>query len=76
MSDTLHVVCPHCDRTNRLPAARLTEAPNCGACHEALFTGHPLALDDARARDAELRRCRAKGLRPLSPFFGVPTVSE
>jgi len=48
MSDTLHVVCPHCDRTNRLPAARLTEAPNCGACHEALFTGHPVALDDAR----------------------------
>ena len=23
--DPLHVVCPHCDKTNRLPAARLAE---------------------------------------------------
>ncbi len=44
MSDPLHLVCPHCDKTNRLPAARLAEHPRCGACREPLFTGHPLEL--------------------------------
>jgi thioredoxin 2 len=48
MTDTLHLVCPHCDKTNRLPAARLAERPNCGACRQALFDGHPLAVDSAR----------------------------
>lgn len=44
MADTLHVVCPHCAATNRIPAARLTETPKCGQCHQALFTGHPVEL--------------------------------
>lgn len=44
----LHVVCPHCDAINRVPAARLTEDPKCGQCHKALFTGEPVALDAAR----------------------------
>ena len=48
MTDTLHLVCPHCDKTNRLPAVRLAERPNCGACRQALFDGHPLAVDSAR----------------------------
>jgi thioredoxin 2 len=39
-----HVVCPHCARTNRVPAQRLGERPKCGACHGALFTGEPLEL--------------------------------
>ena len=29
---------------NRIPAARLSEAPKCGHCHQALFTGHPVEL--------------------------------
>lgn len=48
MADTLHVVCPHCDAVNRVPKARLAEAPRCGQCHAALFTGEPVALDAAR----------------------------
>jgi thioredoxin 2 len=44
MSDNLHVVCPHCDAVNRLPAARLGEQPTCGQCRQALFTGQPLEL--------------------------------
>ena len=47
MSDTLHIVCPHCHTTNRVRQADLGHAPDCGQCHQALFTGHPLALDAA-----------------------------
>lgn len=48
MTQALHVVCPHCDAVNRVPRTRLTEAPKCGQCHAALFTGQPVALDAAR----------------------------
>lgn len=44
MAETLHLVCPHCAATNRIPSARLTEAPKCGQCHQPLFTGHPMEL--------------------------------
>jgi thioredoxin 2 len=44
MSDNLHVVCPHCDTVNRLPAARLDERPTCGQCRQFLFTGQPVEL--------------------------------
>lgn len=47
MPATLHVVCPHCDATNRVPRERLAQGGRCGACHLALFEGHPLAPDDA-----------------------------
>jgi thioredoxin 2 len=47
MSPAVHIVCPHCDAINRIPAARLGEAPNCGQCHKALFTGHPIELTGA-----------------------------
>lgn len=47
MSDSLHVVCPHCHGTNRLPAARLGESPKCGRCKQPLFTGAPLELTGA-----------------------------
>ena len=48
MSDALHVVCPHCDAVNRVPSARLGQAPVCGKCQQALFTGQPLELSSAR----------------------------
>ena len=48
MSDTIQVVCPHCDATNRVPPARLSAGPKCGRCHKALFEGAPVALDRAR----------------------------
>lgn len=44
MSDTLHIVCPHCHSINRLPPARLDAAPNCGRCKQPLFEGAPLEL--------------------------------
>jgi thioredoxin 2 len=47
MSEALHVVCPHCNAVNRIPAARLEQKPNCGNCHQPLFTGHPIALTAA-----------------------------
>ncbi|MET0274624.1 MAG: thioredoxin TrxC [Phenylobacterium sp.] len=48
MSDPIHIVCPHCDGTNRLPPERLADSAKCGRCHKALFTGEPVALDAAR----------------------------
>jgi thioredoxin 2 len=33
-----------------VPAARLAEAPRCGACHRRLFEAQPVALDEARFR--------------------------
>ncbi|MGO9803141.1 MAG: thioredoxin TrxC [Steroidobacteraceae bacterium] len=47
MADTLHIVCPHCTATNRMPATRLAETPKCGQCHQPLFTGHPVELTAA-----------------------------
>lgn len=47
MSESLHIVCPHCDAVNRIPAARLGEGPQCGRCHRALFSGHPVELTAA-----------------------------
>jgi thioredoxin 2 len=47
MSDSLHLVCPHCHAVNRLPAARLAQQPNCGQCHQPLFTAQPLELTAA-----------------------------
>ncbi|MGD8207186.1 MAG: thioredoxin TrxC [Thiohalocapsa sp.] len=48
MSESLLVVCPHCDAVNRIPSARLGDGPSCGQCHKALFSGRPLALDEGR----------------------------
>ena len=53
--DPLHVVCPHCHTTNRVASAQLGSAPDCGKCHRPLFTGHPVALDEA-AFDRHLGR--------------------
>lgn len=47
MTDSLHIVCPHCHTTNRVARADLTNAPDCGSCHLALFTGKPINLDEA-----------------------------
>lgn len=41
-----HIVCPHCDAVNRVPGARLADAPKCGKCSQPLFNGKPVALSD------------------------------
>jgi thioredoxin 2 len=47
--DMHHLVCTQCGATNRLPAERLGDDPNCGRCHQPLFDGHPVELTDANA---------------------------
>ncbi|WGS85750.1 thioredoxin TrxC [Methylomonas sp. UP202] len=47
MNDAIHLVCPHCQAVNRVPPNRLNQQPNCGQCHQPLFTGHPLELTEA-----------------------------
>lgn len=42
--DARHLVCPHCDAINRVPATRLRDQPNCGQCHQPLLHGKPLKL--------------------------------
>ena len=43
----LHIVCPHCHATNRVPDDRLSASPNCGACHQPIFTAQPVALTES-----------------------------
>lgn len=47
MSDSLHLVCPHCNAVNRARAQRMEESPNCGKCHKPLFSAHPVELSAA-----------------------------
>jgi thioredoxin 2 len=46
MSDSIHISCPACLATNRIPATRLKENPGCGRCHQSLFNAEPLELDE------------------------------
>jgi thioredoxin 2 len=45
-SDSIHVVCPHCDTVNRIQAARMNDRPGCGKCKQKLFTGNPVVLTE------------------------------
>jgi thioredoxin 2 len=47
MSAMLRVVCPHCSAVNRVPQDRLGQGPRCGKCHQPLFDGHPVELDES-----------------------------
>ena len=47
MTDSLHIVCPHCHTTNRISRTHLSHAPNCGSCHKPLFEAHPVLLTEA-----------------------------
>ncbi len=44
MNDSLHIVCPNCEGTNRLPASRLGDNPRCGKCKQRLFTQAPVEM--------------------------------
>ncbi|WP_201609643.1 thioredoxin TrxC [Psychrobacter submarinus] len=43
-TESLHIVCPNCQATNRLPNDRLSAAPNCGKCAKPLLTASPQEL--------------------------------
>jgi thioredoxin 2 len=47
MTDKKHIVCPHCDAINRIPATRLDDSPKCGKCKQPLFVGQPITLSRA-----------------------------
>jgi thioredoxin 2 len=40
----MHLVCAQCMRVNRVPEARLAEAPKCGSCHAPLLDDKPTVL--------------------------------
>ena len=42
----MHIVCPSCGATNRVPEARLGEQPSCGQCSAELLPARPVALGD------------------------------
>lgn len=44
MTDSLHLVCPHCHSTNRVPHDKLSAHPKCGKCKQAIFSGHPVSV--------------------------------
>jgi thioredoxin 2 len=60
-------VCPHDGAINRIPAARLAEAPRCGKCHAPLFAGAPLELTAG-----EFDRQLTKSELPLLVDFWAP----
>ncbi|SDS89405.1 thioredoxin TrxC [Pseudomonas oryzae] len=47
MTEPLIIPCPHCHGLNRIPAARLGDAPRCGRCKSAVLPGQPFAVDGA-----------------------------
>ncbi|GMU43914.1 MAG: thioredoxin TrxC [Xanthomonadales bacterium] len=64
---SLHIVCPSCLSTNRVPLARLEARPQCGRCKSALFQGRPLEVD------AEgFRRLREHSEQPVLVDFWAP----
>ncbi len=47
MSTSQQIVCGHCGKINRLPAERAPGAARCGSCHQPIFGGHPIEVDEA-----------------------------
>ena len=64
---SLHLVCPHCNATNRVPSDKLHAELNCGQCHAALLGAQPDNLNEAAFR-AQV----AKSNLPLVVDFWAP----
>lgn len=47
MNDSLKIVCPTCDTTNRVPRSKLNAGGKCGKCGNLLFPGKPVTLTAA-----------------------------
>ena len=43
----MHLVCPACAATNRIPDDRLADSPVCGKCGHALMAAKPVDISDA-----------------------------
>jgi thioredoxin 2 len=44
----MHIACPRCSATNRVPDDRLDDGPVCARCKAPLLAPEPFALDDAQ----------------------------
>lgn len=64
---SLHIVCPHCDAVNRVPAERLDQHPDCGRCHQGLYTAQPVEVNAA-----QFERYLARNDTPLLVDFWAP----
>ena len=40
----MHIVCPHCQATNRVPDDKLEHEINCGKCQQPVFNTHPTSV--------------------------------
>jgi thioredoxin 2 len=47
MSASRQIVCGNCGLINRLPADRPVTAARCGSCHQPIFSGHSIEVDEA-----------------------------
>lgn len=63
----MHIVCPHCHKTNRVPTEKLGSDPHCGACSKSLFTGQPVEFNFT-----SLQRHIQKSELPLLVDFWAP----
>lgn len=46
MSASHQIVCGHCGKINRLPAGRAATSARCGSCHQPIFSGQPIDVDE------------------------------
>jgi thioredoxin 2 len=67
VSDSIQVVCGHCDSVVRLPGNRLTDAPRCPKCRFPLFAGKPIDL-----KESNFERHLSRGDLPLAVDFWAP----
>lgn len=67
MTENLHLVCPHCNATNRAPKDKLKADPDCGKCHQPLLAAQPDNLNQS-AFEAQL----LKSDLPLVVDFWAP----
>jgi thioredoxin 2 len=47
MNAARQIVCGHCGQINRLPGERPPQSARCGSCHQPIFAGHPIEVDEA-----------------------------
>lgn len=64
---SVHLVCPHCATMNRVRTDQLASAPDCGQCHQPLFTAAPIALNEA-----QFERHLTRSQIPLLVDFWAP----